>query len=77
MYNDKSHHPHLAQIACFNLLAREREKDISQARRKVAERERSLADAKRKGDAKKIADREAKFETARRELTRAEKPIAQ
>lgn len=57
-------------------LAKEREKDIKQAQKKVAERERSLAEAKRKGDAKKIADKESKLEDARRELARAEQPLA-
>jgi hypothetical protein len=57
-------------------LAKDREKDIKQAQKKVAEREQSLAEAKRKGDPKKIADREAKLDVARRELTRAETPIA-
>lgn len=56
-------------------LARERDKDIRQAREKVAERERSLAEAERKHDARKIADRRAKLEEARRELARAERPI--
>lgn len=56
-------------------LARERDRDIKQARKKVAEREHSLAQAKRKGDAGKIADREAKLETARQALARAERPV--
>ncbi|MGB3069684.1 MAG: DUF1090 domain-containing protein [Ottowia sp.] len=58
-------------------LAKEREKGIRQAQKKVAERERSLAEAERKGDAKKIADRKAKLDAARSELALAEKPIAQ
>lgn len=59
------------------LLASEREKDIQQAKRKVTEREKSLAEAERKGDAKKIADRTAKLEQARSDLAEAEKPLAQ
>lgn len=55
-------------------LARERDRDIKQARKKVAEREHSLAQARRKGDAQKIADREAKLEAARQALARAERP---
>ena len=56
-------------------LAKERDKDIKQAQKKVAERERSLAEAERKGDPKKIADREEKLEAAQRELTHAEQPL--
>lgn len=56
-------------------LAGEREKDINQAKRKVAAREKSLAEAERKGDAKKIADRTAKLDKARSELAQAEKPL--
>jgi hypothetical protein len=55
-------------------LARARDQDIKQARKKVAEREHSLAQARRKGDADKIADREAKLEEARQALARAERP---
>lgn len=58
-------------------LAKDRDRDIKQAQKKVAERERSLAEAERKGDAKKIADRQAKLEAARSGLARAERPISQ
>jgi len=50
------------------VLAKERETNIKNAQRKVAERERDLAEAQAKGDAKKIASRQEKLEAARREL---------
>lgn len=56
-------------------LAKERDADIRDAQRKVASREKSLAEAERKGDAKKIATRKAKLEEARKGLAEAEKPI--
>lgn len=55
-------------------LARARDEDIKQARKKVAEREHSLAQARRKGDAGRIADREAKLDEARQAPARAERP---
>ena len=58
-------------------LAQERDADIRDARRKVAAREKALAEAERKGDAKKTATRRAKLEDARRALAEAEKPLAQ
>ena len=58
-------------------LAKAREADICAAQKKVAEREKSLAEAERKGNAKKIAQRKAKLAEARRDLAEAEKPLAQ
>lgn len=58
-------------------LTREREAKIRDARKKLAEREKSLAEAERKGDQKKIAARTAKLDEARRELAEAEKPVGQ
>lgn len=58
-------------------LAREREARIRDARKKLAEREKSLAEAERKGDQKKIAARTAKLDEARRELAESEKPVGQ
>lgn len=58
-------------------LAKERDAHIRDARRKVASREKSLAEAERKGDPQKIAARRSKLDEARSELTEAEKPIAQ
>ena len=58
-------------------LAKAREADIRAAQKKVAEREKSLAEAERKGNAKKIAKRKAKLAEARRDLAEAEKPLAQ
>ena len=56
-------------------LAKAREADIRAAQEKVAEREKSLAEAERKGNAKKIAKRKAKLAEARRDLAEAEKPL--
>lgn len=56
-------------------LAKERNTRIQYAQAKVASREKSLDEAERKGDAKKIATRKAKLDEARKELTEAEKPI--
>lgn len=58
-------------------LAKERDEDIQKAQEKVAEREKSLAEAKLKGDADKIAKKQAKLDEARRALTEAQKPIGQ
>lgn len=58
-------------------LAKAREADICAAQKKVAEREKSLAEAERKGNAKKIAKRKAKLAEVRRDLAEAEKPLAQ
>lgn len=58
-------------------LAKERDRDIKAAKKKVAEREKSLAEAERKGDAKKIADRQAKLDEAKQQLTMAERPVGQ
>ena len=38
---------------------------------------KSLLEAERKGDAKKIEDRKAKLESARNDLVKAEKPLPQ
>ncbi len=55
-------------------LRRERERDVSQAREKVAERERELSQANAKGeDKKKIAKRERKLAEANAELQRVQK----
>lgn len=56
-------------------LAKERDARIRDAQRKVKAREKSLAEAERKGDAEKIAARQAKLEQARGDLADAEKPI--
>lgn len=56
-------------------LEKERNADIRQAQKKVAEREKSLREAEQKGDPKKLAERQAKLDEARRELTEAEQPI--
>ena len=58
-------------------LAKERDEDIQKAQEKVAEREKSLAEAKLKGAADKIAKKQAKLDEARRALTEAQKPIGQ
>ncbi|WP_036595320.1 DUF1090 domain-containing protein [Ottowia thiooxydans] len=57
------------------LLAKEREKDIKQAQKKLAERERDLSAAQLKGDAKKIEERQRKLDEARSQLEAAQKPI--
>ncbi|WP_353235222.1 DUF1090 domain-containing protein [Diaphorobacter ruginosibacter] len=56
-------------------LAKERDARIRDAQRKVAEREKGLAQAEHKGDAGKIAARKAKLEQARNDLIEAQKPI--
>lgn len=56
-------------------LAKERATDIRNARRKVAAREKSLAEAERKGDTKKIEARKKKLDEARHDLAEAEKPL--
>lgn len=58
-------------------LAKERDGKILTAQKKLAAREKSLAEAQSKGDAKKIADRQAKLDAARRDLAEAEKPVGQ
>lgn len=58
-------------------LAKERDEDIQEAQEKVAEREKSLAEAKLKGDVDKIAKKQAKLDEARRALTEALQPIGQ
>ena len=57
-------------------LSDEREKKIQKAQQKIAEREKSLTEAERKGDAKKIAARKLKLEEAKADLVEAEKPLA-
>lgn len=55
-------------------LRRERERDVRQAREKVAEREHELNQAKTEGeDKKKIAKRERKLAEAKAELRRVQK----
>ena len=54
-------------------LAAERDKQIKEARRKVESREKSLAEAERKGDPRKVAERKAKLDEARAALAAAEK----
>ena len=56
-------------------LAKERDANIREATRKVTEREKGLAEAEKKGDAKKMAARKAKLDEARRDLTEAQKPL--
>lgn len=56
-------------------LEKERSAEIRQAQKQVAEREKSLREAQQKGDPKKLAERQAKLDEARRELTEAERPI--
>lgn len=58
-------------------LAKGRDRDIKQLQQEVAERERSLAEAQREGDAKKMAERQAKLDAARSRLARPKKPICQ
>lgn len=56
-------------------LAKERDAQIRQATKKVAEREKSLAAAEKKGDAKKIAARKAKLDEAQKALAEAQRPL--
>lgn len=56
-------------------LAAERKREIRKATKKVAEREKELAKAKRKGDPDKIAQRQNKLDEARQELAEAQKPL--
>jgi cellobiose-specific phosphotransferase system component IIA len=57
-------------------LRRAREKDVSEARAKVAERDRELNEAKAEGkDKEKIAKREQKLNEAQAELQRAQKAL--
>lgn len=56
-------------------LAKEREGKIRGAQQKVTAREADLHAAEQKGDAKKIAKRQAKLEEARKELSEVEKPL--
>ena len=56
-------------------LAKERDKNIRDAQREVKQREADLKRAQAKGDADKIAQREAKLAEARDELARAQKPL--
>ncbi|RZS81383.1 DUF1090 domain-containing protein [Pigmentiphaga kullae] len=57
-------------------IRRAREKDVAQARQKLAERERELREARSEGkDAGKIAKREAKLREARDELARTQKEL--
>lgn len=58
-------------------LGKERDNDIAQAQRKLAEREADLREAQGKGDAKKIATRQAKLDEARRALAQAQQPLPQ
>lgn len=57
-------------------LRRAREKDVSEARAKVADRDRELTEAKAEGkDKEKIAKREQKLNEAQAELQRAQKAL--
>ncbi|MDW5443258.1 DUF1090 domain-containing protein [Polaromonas sp. SM01] len=56
-------------------LAAERERNIRKATKKVAEREKDLAEAQRKGDPDKIAQRQRKLDEARQALAEAQKPL--
>lgn len=57
-------------------LRRAREKDVSEARAKVADRDRELNEAKAEGkDKDKIAKREQKLNEAQAELQRAQKAL--
>lgn len=57
-------------------LRKAREKDVAQAREKLAERERELQEAKAEHkDADKLAKREAKVTQAQDELARAQKAL--
>ena len=58
-------------------LSTERDARIQDAQRKVVAREKSLAEAERKGNPKKIASRRTKLEEARADLIEAEQPIGQ
>jgi len=58
-------------------LAKARDADIRAAQKEVAEREADLSAAQRKGDADKIARRQAKLDDARAELERVSRPLAQ
>lgn len=59
------------------LLEKERQAGIRSAQKEVETREADLKAAQRKGDADKIAKRQAKLDEARAELERANKPIPQ
>jgi hypothetical protein len=64
------------QAGCSDAgLAAERERDIRQATKKVAERDKALAEARRKGDAGKIARRQSQLDEARQALAEAQKPL--
>lgn len=56
-------------------LEKKRSADIRQAQKKVAEREKDVREAEQKGDPQKRAERQARLDEARRELTEAEQPI--
>lgn len=56
-------------------MAKERDAQIRQATKKVAEREKSLAAAQKKGDARKIAARKAKLDEAQKALAEAQRPL--
>ncbi len=58
-------------------LAKDRDRDIKAAQKKVASREKDLMAAEKKGDAAKVASRKAKLDEARTALSQAEKPITQ
>ena len=65
-----------SQAGCTDQsLANERDRDIRQAQQKVVGREKSLAQAEKQGDAKKIAARRAKLDEARSQLAEAQKPL--
>ena len=56
-------------------LEKERQSDIRAAQKEVDQRETDLKQAQRRGDADKIAKRQAKLDEARAELERANRPI--
>ena len=59
-------------------LRKAREKDVAEAREKLAEREHELQEAKSEGkDASKLAKREAKVKEAQDELQRAQKALGE
>lgn len=58
-------------------LAKERDREIRDAQREVAQREGDLQSAQRKGDADKIRTRQAKLDEARADLERVQKPLPQ
>lgn len=58
-------------------LEQERQERITKAEHKVAEREQELAEARAKGDPKKVARRQSKLQEAQQGLQEAQRPLPQ